>query len=110
MQSQLDPSLSYPRDRNADCTREGLLSPNVTCTCREPFTVGDRLNCSSMLYNCDFCHMQSQIPVCLTYVTQMLTALEKENLALISHVHVENHSLLEMDSIAQVCYKCSSIL
>ena len=43
-----DPCLSDPCDVNANCTREGLLSPNFTCTCREPYSDGDGFNCSSM--------------------------------------------------------------
>ena len=42
-----DPCLSLPCDVNALCEREGLLSPNFTCTCREPFNDGDGFNCSS---------------------------------------------------------------
>ena len=41
-----DPCLLEPCDVNAGCTREGLLSPDFTCTCREPFTDGDGFNCS----------------------------------------------------------------
>ena len=40
-----DPCLSDPCDVNADCTREGPLTANFNCTCREPFTVGDGFNC-----------------------------------------------------------------
>ena len=42
-----DPCLMNPCDVNADCTREGLLSPNFTCTCKEPYTDGNGSNCSS---------------------------------------------------------------
>ena len=43
-----DPCLSDPCDVNADCTREGLQSPDFTCTCREPFIDGDGFSCSSI--------------------------------------------------------------
>ncbi len=43
-----DPCLMDPCDINADCVREGLLSPDFVCTCKEPFTVGDGRTCSSM--------------------------------------------------------------
>ena len=33
---------------NADCTREGLLSPDFTCTCDEPFFIGNGFNCSGI--------------------------------------------------------------
>ncbi len=42
-----DPCLMDPCDVNADCVREGLLSPNFTCTCNEPYSDGDGFNCSS---------------------------------------------------------------
>ncbi len=42
-----DPCLMDPCDVNADCAREGLLSPNFTCTCIEPYSDGDGFNCSS---------------------------------------------------------------
>ena len=44
-----DPCLSDPCDTNADCTREGLLSADFTCTCQEPFTDGDGFNCSGIM-------------------------------------------------------------
>ncbi len=43
-----DPCLMDPCDVNADCVREGLLSPNFTCTCIEPYSDGDGFNCSSI--------------------------------------------------------------
>ena len=43
-----DPCLSHPCDVNADCTREGLLSADFTCSCREPFTDGDGFTCSGI--------------------------------------------------------------
>ncbi len=42
-----DPCLMDPCDVNANCVREGLLSPNFTCTCIEPYSDGDGFNCSS---------------------------------------------------------------
>ena len=43
----LDPCLSNPCDTNADCERENVLSENFTCSCRDPYTIGDGFNCSS---------------------------------------------------------------
>ena len=44
-----DPCDREPCNINADCEREGLLSANFTCSCRDPFTDGDGFNCSSKI-------------------------------------------------------------
>ena len=50
-----DPCDREPCDINADCEREGLLSANFTCSCRDPFSDGDgfKIRLSSVpLYGC----------------------------------------------------------
>ena len=44
-----DPCQTLPCDRNAVCTREGLLSGNFTCECQPPYTVGNGFECSCEL-------------------------------------------------------------